>query len=290
MKRATTDGVGVDEHLERRALGAAVRQGVRRTDALVLLTVPLVLLAVFALPASTRQGLALAYDAPTVLSAYTSHFVHLSAGHLRVNLMGYLLVVPTAYVLSVAAGRRRQFFVVFTAFVVAFPLALSALNLVFARPRLGVGFSGILLAFVGYLPVAILGMAGQQLHAPVDRVRSQWLFFFGLALIALVSGPRLYGTAIAAAALLAGVLFLLPVVEDWGDAHHGRIRRAVGSAGTVELLLVGALVFVGYLFVAFPTEVSADGTVVNIYSHVLGYALGYVATYLAVLSGGLNVD
>lgn len=285
-----TDGSDVGGRVGRPTLLGVVSRRVRYGDLLLLAVVPLVLLVAYSLPLSTRATLALAYDDPTVLAVYGSHYVHLTRWHLLGNLAGYLLVVPTAYVLSVGANRRRQFFVVFAAFVIAVPLALSALNLLFARPRIGVGFSGILLAFVGYLPVALLGVADQRLGLPVDRLRSQWLFFLGLAIIAYVSGPQLLGAAIAAAAILASVLFLLPIVDDWNATHYDRLRHALGRAGTVELLLVGALVFVGYLFVAFPGEVTRDGALVNVYSHVLGYSLGYVTTYLAVLSGGLNVD
>lgn len=281
-----------DDGREVPALSVAVRDRVECRDLLALLAVPAVLVTVFALPAQTRADLAFSYEQPTLLAAYASHYVHLDRSHLLVNLGGYLLVVPTAYLLSVAANRRRQFLVVFVALVVAFPLVLSALNLLFVRPRVGVGFSGIVMGFVGYLPVAIIGVATRRLHVPVDRVRSQSLFFLGLALIAFVSVPGLVGTAIAAASGLAALLFLIPVVENWDRSRHDRIRRAVGRAGNLELLLLGVVVFVGYLFVAFPEDVavSDDGTVINLYSHLLGYALGYVGTYLSLLSGALDVD
>lgn len=279
-----------DGPAEGSSLGTALRQRGMYEDVVAIVLVPLFLAAVFMLPEATKASLALAYDDPTILPAYASHFVHFELDHLLVNVVGYLLVVPTAYVLSVAADRRRQFFVVFTAFIIAFPMALSALNLIFARSSIGLGFSGILMAFVGYLPVAILGVAGRRLHMPVDRRRSQWLFFVGLAVISIVSGPALYNWAIAGAAGLAGALFLIPVVEDWDESHHHRIREALGRAGHIEVLLVGLLVFIGYLFVAFPADTTGDGTVVNVYSHLLGYSLGYVTTYLMVLSGGLDVD
>jgi membrane associated rhomboid family serine protease len=290
VEPATTEGGDGESPIELPSLLDIIQHRVTRGDGALLLTVPLLLTLVFALPMSVKREYALAYDDPTLVTAYASHFVHLNLGHLLVNVGGYLLVVPTAYVLSLAADRRRQFLVVFTAFVVAFPLALSALNLLFARPRLGVGFSGIVMAFVGYLPVAIIGAARRRLYVPIDRLRSQWLFFFGLAIIALFSGPALLGGAIAAAAALAGVLFVLPVVEEWDATHHHHIQHALGRAGNVELLLVGILVFVGYLFVAFPGNTTGEGTVVNVYSHVLGFSLGYVTTYVTMLSGGLNVD
>lgn len=269
---------------------ALVCERARPIDPLALLAVPFALVGVFALPPATRASLALAYDAPTLTAAFASHYVHLSVSHLLVNLGGYLLVVPTAYVISLAADRRRQFFVAFTAFVLAVPLALSALNLLFARPRVGVGSSGILMAFVGYLPVAILDVAGRHLHLPVDRRRSQWLFFLGLAIVALASGPSPYGGPLAAAATLAAVLFLLPVVDDWTDARPWRVRHVLVDVGALELVLCGVVVFVGYLLVAFPATTVEGGSIVDVYSHVLGYALGYVTTYVTVLAGGMDVD
>lgn len=271
-------------------LETALRQRFMYEDWVAIALIPLFLGAVFTLPDVTKEALALAYADPTLVTAYANHFVHFEMSHLLVNVVGYLLVVPTAYVLSVIGARRRQFFVVFLAFVIGLPLALSALNLIFARPGVGLGFSGILMAFVGYLPVAILGVADQRLRIPVGRLRSQWLFFLGLGVISLVSGPPPFNWAIAGAAGLAGVLFLLPVVDDWEAADYRRLRHALSRTRNIEVLLIGLVVFVGYLFVAFPGDTTGDGTIVNIYSHLLGYSLGYVTTYLAVLSGGLNVD
>jgi hypothetical protein len=290
VAQVNSEGGGAERSPETPGLWSVLRERTAWEDAVAIVLVPLFLAAMYTLAPETKTSLALAYEEPTLLTAYASHFVHFELDHLLVNVVGYLLVVPTAYVLSLAADRRVQFLVVFTAFVIAFPLALSALNLIFVRPRLGIGFSGILMAFVGYLPVAILGVAGRRLHIPVNRLRSQWLFFLGLAVIAFVSGPALYSWAIAGAAGLAGILFLLPIAEDWEKTNHHRLRRALGQAGHVEVLLIGLLVFVGYLFVAFPEAGTGGETIVNVYSHLLGYSLGYVTTYLTVLLGGLNVD
>jgi hypothetical protein len=288
--RVATDRVDGGSGPDIPSLGTALRRRAMYEDAVAIALVPLFLGAMFTLPAGTKSSLALSYDDPTVVSVYASHFVHFDLTHLLGNIVGYVLVVPTAYVLSLAAGRRRQFFVVFVAFIIGLPVALSALNLIFTRPRVGLGFSGILMAFVGYLPVGLLGVVGRRFHLPVGRLRSQWLFFLGLAVISLVSGPAPYGWAIAGAAGLAGVLFLIPVIEDWDDSHHRRLRTAIGQSGHLEVLLVGLLVFVGYLLVAFPGGTTSDGAIVNVYSHLLGYSLGYVTTYLTVLAGGLDVD
>jgi len=70
----------------------------------VLAAVPVVLCAVFALPESTRRSLAFAYAEPTVLTAFTAHYVHLDVGHLAGNVAGYILLAGVGYALAVLGG------------------------------------------------------------------------------------------------------------------------------------------------------------------------------------------
>lgn len=257
-------------------------------DVILLMLVPALLVGVYTLPMATKRALALEYTAPTVVTAFASHFVHFSAWHLLVNLAGYALVVSTAYVLSRASGRRRQFWVVYVVFVLAFPFALSGLNLLFVRPRVGVGFSGVVMAFVGYLPVALLGFVGSRLDGSLGRLRSEWLFFFGLAVVAYVAAPAPYGVGLAAASSLAGVLFLLAALGErpWRRTSTDDIT----AAGDAEVTVLGLTVFLGYPLVAFPADPVIGDAVLNVYTHALGFCLGYLATYAAVLCGCLNVD
>lgn len=76
---------------------------------LVLLVVPVVLLGVYAVPEPIRREWVFSYVEPTATTAFTSHFVHLGAEHLAVNLASYLLLAPTAYALSTLSGRRGAF-------------------------------------------------------------------------------------------------------------------------------------------------------------------------------------
>lgn len=270
-------------------LGHIREQWVAR-DLVVLAAVPLVLLAAYALPVGVKRSLALDHAAPTLLSAFASHFVHLSSAHLATNLAGYLLVVPTGYALAVASGRRRQFFVVFTAFLLSFPLLLSGLNLLFPRPTVGVGFSGVLLAFVGYLPFAFMSFIGTHFAGDVDAEQSHWLFFLGLGIVAYIAAPGVYGLGLAAAAMLASVLYLLPVVETIDRTQVASWRSTLAVGGYAELTLLGGVVFFAYPFVAFPTELTLAGGVVNVYTHALGFCLGYITTYVTALGGWLDVD
>lgn len=266
-----------------------LRDRARPVDLLLLAVVPGVLLAVFALPLPQRRALALDYGAPTLLTMYTNHFVHLTTTHLIANVLGYCLVATVAYVLSVASDRRRQFHVVLAGFILALPFALSGLNFAFARSSLAVGFSGINMALVGYVGFALGGYLGSWLDVPITRQRSTWLFFLGLSIVAFLSAPAAYGLPLALAAGLSAVLVVVPIIEDARDRPQ-QVRAAMGRAGTVEIGGLGLLVFGMFPAAAFPPNAGVAAGTVNVYSHLLGFCLGYIATYVTMLVGGLDVD
>lgn len=261
-------------------LVALVEDRLRWFDLLLVNLVPVVLLGVFLLPRSIREQLALDYAAPTLATAFTSHYVHLFIWHLVLNLLGYMLLVSVAYFLALTSGRRQEFFVVFVTFLFAFPPILSGFNLLFIRPGTSVGFSGVLMAFVGYLPAAIYRYAETHLQLPETRNHSSWLFFFGLAFVSVLALPGVYGLALATAGVLAGVLFVLPLLDSIGQQHAFRLQNFVNTAGYAELAGIGVLLFFGYPLVALPANLAVEGGVVNTYIHVLGYSLGYMVVYV----------
>lgn len=257
-------------------------------DVILLAAVPVVLLLVFALPVGWKESLALSYADPTVRSAFTSHYVHFSAGHLLTNVLGYVLVVSTVYLVATAVGRRQQFFVVFSVFLLALPFGLSAFNLLFPRTTYGVGFSGIVLAFLGYLPMVLTPLLGRQLGISITGVHSNWLFFFGLGVISFAAVPGLYGAGIAAVAVLAGILVFRPVIEK---ARREGIRKGsvvLVETGSAELVIAGVAIFVTYPLVVFLQGGQAFGSRVNVYTHVVGFCLGYIVPYTTLLVVGFD--
>lgn len=260
-----------------------LRSAVHPVDVLVLCAIPMVLLGVFTLSAARREALAFSYTDPTVLTAFTANFVHLDVGHLLANLGAYALVVPVVYLLSVLSGKRRRFWIVFTVFLVVFPVALSFLNLAIARPGAGIGFSGINMAFVGYLPIALAGYAAVRFDVGPERDLAGALFFAGIALIAVLSVQSVLTYGLAVAALLAALLYWLSMLEHRGGARFD-VRAAVNAAGDFELAVAGIVLFAGLPLIAFPIDPALDAGTVNLYIHLLGYALGFIATYLTVLT------
>ena len=265
--------------------GDAVRRSVRPLDVVVLLLPAVILLGVGGLPWELREQLAFAYAEPTLLTAFTAHFVHADSIHLLQNLAAYLLVAPTVYVLSTLAGRRQLFYIVFVVVFAVFPFVLSGLNLAVPREALSVGSSGLALAFVGYLPVAFAEYVRRRFGV-IEAARrdiAAGLFFVGLLAV----------IPLAVAAVrpnLAGVLFvvaLLAIVSYGVSLRRLGIDRSTlrgPPPGFVEFGVWSIVILLVGLITAFPAGPLSDSGLVNIYTHFLGYTLGFLSSYLAVLS------
>lgn len=269
------------------AFGTHLLSRASLVDAGLILAVPAALLVVFSLPEATREALVLDYTAPTLATMYASHFVHLTYDHLLANLFGYLFVVPVAYLLCVMAGRRQLFWVVFVSLLVALPLALSALNLLFIRPRVGYGFSGVVMGYFGFLPLALFGYFERQVAFDMEKHHSPVMFFAGIVAISMaVASVTVASVAIAVTAVVICGIYTRRLFTRVSLSE--RLSRGLWQTkpGYAELGAVGTVLFLGYPFVAFPANPVGGTTIVNLYTHLLGFALGFISTYsLRLLTG-----
>jgi hypothetical protein len=243
-------------------------------DLVLLMGVPALALSVYLLPAGTRRALSLAYLRPDALSLYASHLVHFRPAHLGTNVAGYLVAAGTGYLLAWAAGRRDRYRGALLSVLVALPPLLSALNVAVPRDRLGYGASGLVMAVAGLVPVFLFCHLRAVRGVDADVVDAPALFLIGLgaAAVAAPLGPP--GHAVAAVALLVAVAYGRGI-----DLRLGALREL--PAGHAELVAAGVVVTVGFPVVAFPADPRIAGGVVNLYTHLLGYALAFVPAYLA---------
>lgn len=283
------------------SLWHALRRGFHPVDVLLVASVPVALLCIFTLSAATREALVFQYADPSIRTAFTAPFVHFDRAHLLFNLVGYTLVVPILYALSVDAADGWEFRIVFVALLVSSPVLLSYLNLTIVRSGVTFGFSGVLMAYYGYLPLVVANHAATRLALGRSRTVAPLLFFLGLLLVtlqllrAVVANPvtvAVDGVPASVtwvlAATLAEVLVLLVLVivfySVYGSSSRERVRERVQSAfdrgGRADLAIVALLVFVAMPFVAFPVDPVAGQRVFNLYVHFVGYALGFISTYV----------
>ena len=277
----TTQGSGAPAE---ESFADAVRRVVQPTDIVALLFPAALFLGVGLLPPELRQQLAFSYNDPDVLTALTANFAHADAVHLLRNLTVYLIVVPTVYLLSALAGRKQLFYTVFVVVFAVFPFVLSGLNLILPREALSLGASGLTLAFVGYLPVALAEYVRRRFDVVGADRRSiaAGLFFVGLVVV----------TPLAAAAVQPGLTLVLTVVASLAVIGYGVTLRRSGIGlttlrgpppGFLEFGVWSVVVTVAALITAFPADPLSDTGLVNTYTHFLGYSLGFLSSYLAVL-------
>jgi len=249
-------------------------------DLLLLAAVPMVLLAVFALPLPVRRSFVFSYVNPTAVTAYTAHFVHLETGHLLSNLGGYLLVAPMAYLLARIRGSEMRFRVVLIATLVGLPFALSALNVALVRPRFGYGASGLVSGLFSILSLELFGYVREALRPEISRWWAAVVFFIDALLIAAVMVPRAEGAWLAAA---VGSLVVLTYAVRLGrklSSVDDLWMSWIGRPGYAELGVGAGILVLAFPVLAFPRVGAGDGTVLNIYAHFLGFSLTFIAAYM----------
>lgn len=262
------------------AVRASIRDAVEPVDILLLAAVPVVLVSVYLLPLSTRRTLVLAYVEPTPVTAFTSHFVHLDLSHLGVNVLTYLVLVPVIYLMCLLSGNRGRFWSVFVTIVFAFPFAVSALNVALVRPRIGLGFSSLLMAFLGFLPIAFVWFVGSHFDPRLDLEHAPALFFVGTGLIALLAVPApLVAATIAAGSAVTASIFApgRPVV--FHRTSIAALRRAAGQSVSIDLAVMSVIIYVLLPVAAFPSDPVTSSGILNLYGHQIGFCLGFIVPY-----------
>jgi hypothetical protein len=202
----------------------------------------------------------------------------------------YMLIVPLLFALSVANQNRRQFYVVFLTFLFAFPFVLSYLNLAIFRPSAGFGFSGVLMAFVGYLPVALAEyLDGLFDIGPADQT-APLLFLLSLGCISALNLPSVsmvssvlkLGLVISVGIAMAAVLLYALELYNQQEASQSKLRTVFQTPGYFELALSAIVLLFAAQFVAFPPSPSLESGVLNLYVHFVGYALGFLVIFTTV--------
>jgi hypothetical protein len=273
--------IRTDAH-ERGFLADALGEA-RWADVALIGAVPALLLVVYALPRSTLEGLVLDTTSPSLVAAYVSHFVHLDGFHLLGNLTVYVPAAAVGYLLCILSERRRLFRIGFVTLLLAFPVALSSMQLVFPRPRLIFGFSGINAGFAGMACFAFVGYLRTNVTPRAEDRYAPTLLFFIMGLIALVALPTdAFRFEIGAGSFSLAAVYVGVALYRQGVPTADDIRAAVNRPGYFETAGAGFGLIVGYPFVAFQDAVVPGGSVLDVYVHLLGASLAFIVLFAYV--------
>ena len=199
--------------------------------------------------------------------------------------------------LSVLSGFRQRFYIVCGIYLAVFPLLLAVFGLLFVRRGVGMGFSGVVMAVYGYLPLAMSDFATERFGVHTGTNLAPLLFFVGLAIITVLglwpsmdSMTVVLGSALLLAAILLILVWYLLSLVDEDASLRLKLATAWRDTGYVELFLLTLIVFLTFPLAMFPPNLEPSGTVVDTYTHLLAYALGFIATYTTAHLGPLLVD
>lgn len=256
---------------------------IRILDLAALVAVPVALVVVFALPPSVREQFVFERGAPTVRAAYLSHFVHQQQVHLIGNLAVYIIVAPMTYLLCVLAGRRLLFRATFVTLFTVFPFALSVMQLLFPRQREILGFSGLNAGLFGLLCVAWVAYVAEQFLRSELMQYAPALLFVICGAIALITLPdRAWRLEIGLGSLAIGFGYVLLWTVN-NRPNGAALRRNLNRPGYAELAGAGLGLIVSYPFVGFRDVVTVGTGVVDVYIHLLGFALAFIVVYVYLI-------
>lgn len=253
----------------------------RLLDTTPIVAVPALLVVVYVLPTGLQRKLVFEYGTPTLVTAYTAHFVHFSPRHLTGNLLAFVLVTGTIYALSVRADRRRLFSAFIATLFIAFPVTLSALNLAVPRNGVTYGFSGLNMALAGFLPIVIATFIERRLGHPVNGVALLFTFFASVGYIATNTVPLLRRSSGLAMIAVVSLTAIMTSYRTGWDEIPAPSERSWQSGEIREHLICGFSIWALLLVLGFPNRIVTNGTVTNVYVHFLGYALGFTTAYIA---------
>jgi len=253
---------------------------------LLLVGLPLLLVATWLAGLETRFAFRLnaewVWDSSrTLLTAFTANYVHFGGRHLFDNLLNYWVTLFAIYPLVAIAGWNRQFRLSVVTYLLAAPFGIAVVTLAVLNPsteQFVVGFSGIVAALLGFLPVVLAAAASEQTDGAIAPSWAVVPVLFSVALVFAVpsvsyvqpQSTLAVGVGVTGVAV-AGVLWSgTPTrqLRTYGRQLSPDVRLAFLIGSTVFVFgVAGALVFVH------------SGT--NVWGHLSGYLIGFTIPYLA---------
>ncbi len=252
-----------------------------RIDGL-LLAIPVVgMIGGYLLPTAQKRALGFAYLEPTLMTAYTSHIVHIEWTHLLGNLLSYVLLASTGWLLYRLAGYRDIWLPWMGTYLLAFPPVLAGLNLAVERNAITIGFSGLNTALLGALPVGIGLLLARNTVFEIQQ--SPVLFVPPLWVLVLSGVPHTPLAGIGSGLVGLLTLVYLSALRGQFQSIWRTTKDLLYQPVVAEILVTGVVLLFAYPVVVFPIEPTTGNGITNYYIHLLGYTMGVIVTFIQAL-------
>jgi len=270
----------------------STRIGILSGDILGLLTIAGLVSAIHVLVSGAVRGeFALDHADPTLVTMWTSAFLHYGWPHLAGNLVAYGLAILPAWVLAVRQQSRLNFWLCVLVIFVGFPFPLGfATDLAFQHllttlsSSVSMGFSGVVGGYVGLLFGFLTSYLAVRFDLQTALIGTLviLLSLIGLLLETYPTPGLLWLKTTLLTGIVLGVGFLTavqwqPVDQLTGSAIVSSVYRYRWPIG----LILCCWMTLGVLTILlFPHPSASLGYIPNIVGHTVGLGGGYL---LAVL-------
>lgn len=234
--------------------------------------IPLILLGIYMMPASITGSFNWDPQKATLISAFMSHYTHTNFQHFIGNLSQYIAIMFLIFCIETKKITFRRASLII---LLAFPLLLTASELYLAPKLGGLGFSGLLAAFLGYLPYSTYN----YLKEKGIPLKSYFLVLIMLVNFGIMILTWQNITVSQYLMVLAGVLLLaysgrsgLVALVKFLQQQHQKFKTNKALYFVPMLIAVLASVYMLSLAAIVPQNINQDGQTVNILVHYLGYA------------------
>jgi len=253
----------------------------KRVDLLyasVIAIVSVLCVVIFLAPPSVQESLRARSDEWSLLTFYSSTFVHVNLEHLALNLASFILLSVLLYALNMRTDRERRLLASLVLAMLLLPLVSNAsfsllASLLSERVMISCGLSLIDAYLTGLIVPTICILLEKPLRdgRGLKAFYYSQLFLTGSAMMYPYAGLTFYALAALVLTLplgLVGLIKPLRRIISYGKQNPGA-RRSVAYP-TVLLLCYFCI-----LILLFPANIaSPDGYVVNIAAHAVGVFYG----------------
>ncbi len=242
-----------------------------------LIFIPVMLLSIFLLPESIKNLFILKTSNPTLLSMFLSNYVHLNIVHFINNVSTYFFVI--FIILNLETKRKLLYTTSFLIFLIL-PFVSSFL-LIWRFPTLppSLGFSAIVAGFMGYLVYSAFKYVKIFFYTKVNFFLLYLVLMINLIVVAYnLKTPVAFQIFIFAASIILFYLNRITIKEIGTQiilkTKNLLKQKLIGRFVYYYLLFVLTIFSIFYLPNLIPSNIIEGGSLINTFSHYLGYIFG----------------
>lgn len=250
-------------------------------DLFLLFLPALICLIVFYSPSEIKEMLTMSTEDYSILSIYTTNFVHYEWGHLTRNLAYYLAFGLTSLLLLDYLGYRKIFRYSLPIILIVVPI-LSSIYSVWVITNCGgrvniFGFSavaGAVMGLFGYGGALLISFDEKDYPYSYLLLMLFTMYYFVSTYLGLLN-------VFSIAMLLSAMLPFYVIANRHAKDQNRRKRIFAG--------LVYIFAYLFFLETLFPLNLVSNGNLVNILGHLLGVSFGICIPYFLVTLSGMGL-